>query len=462
VRFDRDRAEDDGGAKESGVAKLVSGTHAGDDELHPQIGDVVGGKYSIIRVLGAGAMGVVYEARHVRLRQRLAIKVLKSNVGDTQKLLARFEREAQMSAQLRSIHSARVIDVDSLPNGVPYLVMEYLEGRTLDAELAELGRLPTEHAVDITIQVANAMMEAHGLGIIHRDLKPANVFVCHVGERPVIKVLDFGISLAEGDARLTGGGEWLGTPAYVAPEQLRSGSTTDARCDVWSLGVILYELVTGRAPFEGGAIEVIAKVLIDPVPWPVEFRKDLSADLARVIMRALQRDPAERYQSMRAMADALAPFGPVRSATTVVEEIQRARGRLGEILLADGLISQGDLDAALVVQRREGKLLGQVLLEMGFVGHADLLTALAKQQGLPSAQPVRVEPAKMERDATTVAPKGDEIARARERKAPRDLERRWMWPAAVVVLLLLIAAALGMAHVVGTRNASPSTSDTGR
>jgi serine/threonine-protein kinase len=338
------------------------------------------------------------------------------------------------------------------------MVMEYLEGRALDAELTATGPMPVELAVDIVSQVAVAMTEAHGLGIVHRDLKPANLFVCRVGERPVIKVLDFGISRVEGDARLTGGGEWLGTPSYVAPEQLRSNSSEDARSDVWSLGVILFELLTGRCPFEGGTVEVIAKVLLDPVPWPIEFRADLSRDLARVVMRALERNPADRYQNMREMADALTPFGPSRSASNVVEEIQKARGRLGEILVTEGMISQRDLEAALEAQRREGRMLGQVLVEMGLVGHADLLTVLAKQQGLSSAQPPAAVAPKVDRDAPTLAPKSAEAAPL----APAPRRRSWRLPAAVAVLALLVATALGMVYRVGPTRPTPPATDTPR
>jgi serine/threonine-protein kinase len=492
MRPDRDGADDDRGqSKESGISKMVSDSRLRDGATLPVAGDIIGGKYEIVRVLGSGAMGVVYEANHVRLRQRLAIKVLRSDVGDLEKLLARFENEAKASAQLRSIHAARVVDVDSLPNGLPYMVMEYLEGRGLDAELEAKGPMPVELAVDIVTQIATAMTEAHGLGILHRDLKPANIFVCHVGDRPVIKVLDFGISRVEGDPRLTGGGEWLGTPSYVAPETLRMTNSGDARSDIWSLGVILFELLTGRAPFEGGTVEVLSKVLLDPVPRPTEFRADLSHDLTRVVMCALQRDPALRFQSMRELAEALAPFGPSRSATTVVELIQRGRGRLGEILVAEGMLSQRDLDDALEVQRREGKLLGQVLLEMGFVGHADLLTVLTKQQGLASPPSPVVEKERIDREAPTLAPKKDvapakdeafkkdEASKRDEATVPRATvpqvaaqpvpsqrapsRRSWTMPAAVVVLALLLAVALGMAHRAGTQApVTPPASDTPR
>jgi len=460
MRADRDRADGERDRSTDSGASKHSGPHLRDGATLPVAGDEIGGKYKILGVLGTGSMGVVYEAMHTRLHQRLAVKVLRSDVGDVQKLLARFEREAQASAQLRSVHAARVIDVDSLPSGLPYMVMEFLEGRTLDAELTATGPMPVELAVDIAMQVATAMTEAHGLGIVHRDLKPANLFVCRVGDRAVIKVLDFGISRVEGDARLTGGGEWLGTPSYVAPEQLRSNSNEDARSDVWSLGVILFELLTGRAPFEGGTVQVLAKVLLDPVPWPLEYRPDLSRDVARVVMRALQRDPALRYQSMREMSDALAPYGPSRSASTVVEEIQKARGRLGEILVTEGMISQQDLDGALAVQRREGRLLGQVLIEMGLVGHADLLTVLAKQQGLSSRQSVTMARAVVEREAPTRAPALTAIPTVRP-SAPRRASRRaWRVPAAAAVLALLLAAAIGAAYRVGAPRPTPPASGT--
>jgi serine/threonine protein kinase len=419
-----------------GAARMESGSRPRSDVALPAPGDNIGAKYDLTRILGSGAMGVVYEAIHTRLHQRLAIKVLRPDVKDFHAVVERFEREAHATARLRSVHAARVIDVDALPNGLPYIVMEYLEGRGLDAELSAVGPMPVEVAVDIVSQVAQAMIEAHSLGIIHRDLKPANVFVCRVGGRAVAKVLDFGISKVEDESRLTGAGEWFGTPSYSSPEQMQAVVEADARCDVWSLGVILFELLTGRVPFEGSTVQVITQVLMNPVPWPVTLRPDLPPDLARIVMKALERDREKRFQSMREMADVLAPFGPVQSASSVLGELQRSRGRLGEILVNDGLITQADLDRALAAQRSDGRLLGKVLLDLGLVTHADLLTAVAKQQGLPTADTQRniLARERREREAETLSPP-QPVA-----ESPRAPPSRSRWLVAGVIVIALAAA----------------------
>jgi serine/threonine protein kinase len=418
----------------------------------PNPGDVIAGKYAITRRLGEGGMAVVFEATHIRLRQRLAIKVQRPDVPEFEQSLARFEREARATAQLRSVHAARTVDVDTLPNGLPYMVMEYLEGNDLDVQLSTHGPFPIDQAVDVALQVASAMQEAHALGIVHRDLKPSNLFMCPVGDRLVVKVLDFGISKIEndGDARLTASDAYFGTPAYAAPEQIRDAGAADARSDIWSLGVILYELFTGQTPFQGAAVSVIAKVMTDPVPWPIDLRPDLPKDLARVVLRALQKDPRERFQTMSELAEALAPFGPARSAATLVADTQRGRGRLGEILVAEQLITQADLDLALGEQRRSGKLLGRVLLDMGLVAHSDLLIALAKQQGIGESPKLAavVDRSQDGRYASTVPPS----------VAPRAPRRRWLWIAIAVGLPLAILCGVGASLSMGTHAPAASSS----
>jgi eukaryotic-like serine/threonine-protein kinase len=405
----------------------------------PAVGDVIAGKYTILRTIGEGGMGVVYEAMHVRLRQRLAIKVLRPEAGEKGEVLARFAREARITAQLRSIHSARVIDVDHLPNGLPYIVLEYLEGCDLEDELLAKGALPVAEAVDIVIQVADAMKEAHDLGIVHRDLKPANLFVCRAGPRRIMKILDFGISRVETEeARITLATSYVGTPHYAAPEQLRDASSADARSDVWSLGVVLFELLTGVAPFNGSGHEVIARVMVDPVPSPCDQRPDLPPELGRVVLRALQRDPALRYQSMTELSTALAPFGPAERAADTVADLQRARGRLGEILVADGLIAASDLERALAEQARTGRMLGRVLLDLGLVAHADLLAALAKQQGLAGG------PAPVAAGGARGAPLALPVSKGAPRSGWRKLRRPGAWLAVAAVLWigsLLVAVA---------------------
>jgi serine/threonine protein kinase len=428
----------------------ASGNHLKGERHLPEPGDLVAGKYLIVRVIGQGGMAVVFEARHPRLNQRLAIKVLRPDVQDFDEVMARFEREARATSRLRSTHTARVVDVDALPSGLPYIVMEFLDGEDLDAALRTSGPMPVELAADVVLQVAEAMEEAHGLGIVHRDLKPANIFVCKADPRPVVKVLDYGVSKNEDDlgSRITQPDAYFGTPCYAAPEQLRSAGDADPRSDVWSLGIILFELVTGRTPFVGSATSVIARVMTDPIPSPLDLRPDLPGALARVVLRALERDPAKRFQSMRAFAEALEPFGP---ADKLPSNAPGPRGRLGELLIADGLLTEEDLQRALAEQRQSGKLLGRVLLELGLVAHADLLAAVAMQQGIEVAGSARTPRAV---GATQAArPSGAPVP---ELPGGKSKSRRAILAWAAVALAL--AALLGVAAAYRSRSITTNSS----
>ncbi|MBK7586225.1 MAG: protein kinase [Myxococcales bacterium] len=277
----------------------------------PLDGELLAGKYEILRRVGEGGMGVVYEAMHRRLGERVAIKLLREQDRQSKEIVMRFEREARMAAKLRSVNVARIFDVDSLPDGTPFIVMEFLEGRDLDSELTERRSLPVTEAVGYLLQACSAVQEAHARGIVHRDLKPHNLFLCGDGPNRTLKLLDFGISkLSDGDSSVTATHSALGTPLYMSPEQIRSAKRADARSDIWSLGVILYELLTGTTPFHGeNPTAVVAAITADPVPSPRVHRSDLPDALVAVIMRALEKAPERRFQTVEELARTLAPFG---------------------------------------------------------------------------------------------------------------------------------------------------------
>lgn len=280
-------------------------------EALPQPGQVVAGKYRLVRVLGEGGMGVVYEAEHTRLGQKVALKMLLPELVRVDDLVQRFDREARAASQLKSRHTARVMDVDVTEGGVPYMVLELLHGRDLDAELGARKAIPVGEAVDYVLQVCAAIDEAHALGIVHRDLKPSNVFLSDERGGRVAKVLDFGISKvsSEGDARLTAAEAVMGTAMYMAPEQVKSSRNVDARADIWSLGVVLYELLSGRAPFVGTPTQVVAAIVSEDAP-AIGTLVDVPAPIAEAIARCLARDPAGRFGSVRELMRALAPFAP--------------------------------------------------------------------------------------------------------------------------------------------------------
>jgi serine/threonine-protein kinase len=291
-------------------------------------GDVLAEKYEVEQVLGVGGMGVVVAAKHIQLGGSVALKFLRPSAVESPEVVSRFSREAQAARKIKSEHVARVIDVGKLETGSPYMVMEYLEGCDLCQVLTSSGPLPIWDAVDYLMQAMDAIAEAHSLGIVHRDLKPSNLFLTkRPDDSPLIKVLDFGISKAADplqSAQLTQTSGVLGSPLYMSPEQIRSTKHVDARADIWSLGVILYELLAGTGPFSGGetAGAVFAAILADPPPSLRAVRPDVPIELEAAINRCLAKTPAERFSSVAALATALAPFGG-RDSQTYAARIQR-------------------------------------------------------------------------------------------------------------------------------------------
>jgi serine/threonine protein kinase len=292
----------------------------------PEPGELIGGKYRIIRRIGEGGMGVVYEAMHTRLQQRVAIKMLLPEMLDYPFVVPRFEREARAAGKLRSDNTARVLDVD-VSDGMPFMVMEFLEGADLGQILETDGALAIPDAVDCVMQGCNAMAEAHAQGIVHRDLKPSNLFVI-AGMK--VKLLDFGISKLEsdGDARVTATQTVVGTPLYMSPEQVRSAKHVDARSDIWSLGIILYELLTQRTPFEGSMTAAAAAICIDTPPPIAQFRNNVPKGLEDAILGALEKDPNARVQSVQAFAASIAPYGSGRISLPGGEPLRPMSGRV--------------------------------------------------------------------------------------------------------------------------------------
>jgi serine/threonine-protein kinase len=288
-------------------------------------GNVVAGKFRVERTLGEGGMGVIVAATHLQLEQQVALKVFRGDLGVDQEAAARFKREAKAAAQIRSEHVARVLDAGVAEEEIPYIVMEYLEGRTLDKVIAEQGPLEVPMAAEIIVQACEGLAEAHARGIVHRDIKPSNLFLVERSHSwQMVKLLDFGIS----KVALAGGGSssgskpdlstkvMMGTPCYMSPEQLRSTGTVDHRTDIWSLGATLYELLAGTAPFDPtqGFLDLADAILLKPLIALRDLRRDVPEALEAVVARCLSKDRRGRFDTAGELAMALLPFAPPRSA----------------------------------------------------------------------------------------------------------------------------------------------------
>jgi serine/threonine-protein kinase len=290
------------------------------------IGAVVAGKYRVERVLGQGGMGVVVAARHIDLDQPVALKFILPHALAGKGNVERFMREARAAVRLKSEHVARVYDVGRDGDDRPFMVLELLEGMDLSKVMKTKGPLPVADAVEYVLQACEALVEAHAAGIVHRDLKPQNLFVTRrLNGTPLVKVLDFGIAKAfgpgaVGQMALTDSAAIIGSPLYMAPEQMRSARTAEIRSDIWALGVILYELLGGRLPFDGETVTEVCIRVVNEQPAPLlELRPALDPAVVAIVMRCLEKEPELRYHNVSALAAALEPFsrsaqqgGPVR------------------------------------------------------------------------------------------------------------------------------------------------------
>ena len=304
---------------------------------YPQAGEVLEGKYRVEQLLGEGGMGAVAKATHMLRRAPVAIKFMSPAVLALQGAVERFVNEGVAASQIDSDHVVKVFDVGRMPTGAPYLVMEYLDGCDLGQLLArEGGRLDQTRTVHFGLQILRALQTAHASGIIHRDMKPSNCFVINKdGEPDFVKLVDFGISKVRSDdaagrsANLTRTNSALGTPLYMSPEQARSPRDVDHRADLYSVGAILYELLTGRTPYisESGEYTEILFKIFTTEPEPLRsLRPEIDDGLAAIVHHALTRDPNQRFSSASEFAEALAPWADERSAQ-VIARVRGGRGR---------------------------------------------------------------------------------------------------------------------------------------
>jgi serine/threonine protein kinase len=289
-------------------------------------GDRVGEKYEVIRLVGSGGMTFVVEARNVERDEIVALKFLRPEFLVDQDLVEHFALGARAASKIENEYVARILEVGTMPDGAPFVVREYLDGKDLGALVREEGTAPVACACEFLLQGCEALAAAHALGIVHRDIKPDNLFLARSAQGlDVIKLLDFGISkLALTGSVVDGGGPRIEsmavreTPLYMSPEQIRASSELDARTDIWSLGCVLYELLTGHAPFEAPSITLLtASILERPSPSLRERRPDVPEELEVVVSRCLAKDPKRRFQTVSQLAAALYPFAPRRARLSV-------------------------------------------------------------------------------------------------------------------------------------------------
>ncbi len=312
---------------------VVDALAAGATGITP--GAVLDGKYLVGRIIGSGAVGIVFQAKNVELDETVAIKCLRPEMQIDSGMVGRFAREAKAAAAIKSEYVATVHDVGTTEDGVPYIVMEYLEGKDLGTFVAENGTLSARTAVEYALQCCEALAVAHSKGIVHRDIKPENLLVTErAGGMRIVKVLDFGISKAaltgsifQNELPIVKTLSLMGTPLYMSPEQVRVSDSVDVRSDIWSLGMVIYEVLTGHTAFTGASITEICAQIIEAPPNPIELhRNDLPSGLVEVIAKCLQKDVTKRYQNVAELALALMPFGPKRTRLNVERAIAVLQG----------------------------------------------------------------------------------------------------------------------------------------
>jgi len=363
-------------------------------------------------------MGLVVLARHVKLDQTVAIKMLRPEARQRPGVVARFAREARAAAKLKSDHVVRIYDVDEDDDGTPFFVMEHLTGTDLEQVSSEEGPLEVARAVDYVLQACEAVAEAHALGMVHRDLKPANLFLVRKRDgRAIVKLLDFGISKTDAqaeDVALTSPAAILGSPLYMSPEQLKSTRDVDGRTDIWSLGVVLYQLLAGELPFSGKTATALAAQIASDAPHPLrERRPEIAPELAAAVERCLSKEPTDRFENALELARALAPFAATdaKAASSRLERVARA-----------AIVDDPALGATQPADETAEPAVGSARVTETFANEKESNPDLAKTTGSPSARSV---------------PPAD--TRPSQQEASTRARPRW-WIAAVPVAIVVAGA----------------------
>ncbi len=318
----------------------------------PWIGTLLADTYRIERVLGEGGMGLVYEASHLRIDRRYAVKLIHLPLSQREDMRSRFDREARVMSRVKSDHVVDVVDVVTSSDGRTCIITELLEGMDLEQYLDASGdKLPYGEAVSLCRQVLRGLAAAHALTVVHRDLKPSNLYLAQDSSSKVtLKILDFGVAKIAGDSELTATGVVVGTPAYMAPEQARGASFADARSDLYAAGAVLYRMLTGKAPFEGeDATATLIRLMQEAPERPTSIERSIPAGLEAVIEKAMARDPKERFQSVDELDRALLPFdagggavlsdGARKSAPSEISEEARTLSRRARLVRPLGVLS---------------------------------------------------------------------------------------------------------------------------
>jgi len=387
-----------------GADTLVSSLAPFDPTELPE-GTMLAGKYRVERVIGKGGMGLVLAAEHVELRERVALKLMLPEAMESAQAVARFLREARAAAKIKGEHVTRVLDVGKLESGAPYIVMEYLDGRDLGDLLADEGAMPVEDAVECVLQACEAIAEAHAIGIVHRDLKPSNLFLTQRPDgSPSVKVLDFGISKQlpndkggeeAQDVAVTRTRQVLGSPLYMSPEQLTSARSVGPPSDIWSLGAILFELVSGAPPFSATTLSDLRRqILFEPVPSLRQLRPDAPRRLDAILRRCLAKDLTKRYPDVAALARDLRELAPARARHSI-ERVQAILRNAGVVQAAP---------ATTGVVRRRGVALGVALgaLAIGGLG-AFAASRRGSEEAAASMSGAGARPGVPDRSATAEA-----------------------------------------------------------